>query len=54
MFSKQNAVMTCLAAICANRGIVDLIQVVRANRRATYGVYCILILQFFVTAFSVA
>ena len=39
---------------CDNRGNVDSILVARSNRRATYGDYWILILQFFVNCFSVA
>ena len=51
VFSKKIEVITCLAAICADRGNVDSIQVARSNRRATYGDYRIPTLQFLVNCF---
>ena len=44
VFSKKK-VITCLAAICANHGNVNSVQVARSNRRATYGDYWIPILH---------
>ena len=39
LFKKTKKVITCLAAICADRDSVDSIQMARSNRRATYGDY---------------
>ena len=39
VFSEKKKAIISLAVICADRGNVDSIQVVRLNRRATYGSY---------------